>query len=124
LLLKAVSLHGLELRTLTRDQPDAEAEARLAGLLADGLRPVVSEVIGLADVLAALTGMAGEPGYLHPPNRWRSLGFASPVRAGSAPRSKPCFSRADGGSAAVMSHWPGDRPGLERPGNPAGPVRL
>jgi NADPH2:quinone reductase len=55
-LLKNISVRGLELRTWTERLPEETARAReaLADLVARGMRPVVSEVHELEDVAAAL----------------------------------------------------------------------
>jgi NADPH2:quinone reductase len=58
-LLKGVILRGFELRTLPQHLPSAYAdgEAALNRLIAEGLRPRVSDVIGLNDVPDALERM-------------------------------------------------------------------
>ena len=55
-LLKNITVRGLELRTWTERLPEETARAReaLADLVARGMRPVVSEVHELEDVAAAL----------------------------------------------------------------------
>ena len=59
-LLKGVVVRGFELRTLPMQLPDAAAhgERALADLVKSGLRPHVSSVHGLADVVAALDEVA------------------------------------------------------------------
>ena len=55
-LLKNITVRGLELRTWSVRLPEETARARdaLAGLVAGGMRPAVGEVHPLDDVAAAL----------------------------------------------------------------------
>jgi len=59
-LLKNITVRGVELRTWTERMPDdtAQARAALADLVARGMRPVVSEVHELQDVAIALQRVA------------------------------------------------------------------
>jgi NADPH2:quinone reductase len=59
-LLKNITVRGLELRTWTERLPEETAHARqaLTELVAGGMRPAVSEVHDLADVAAALRRVA------------------------------------------------------------------
>ncbi|MEE2057180.1 NADPH:quinone oxidoreductase family protein [Rhodococcus artemisiae] len=58
-LLKDLTIRGVELRTLAQRHPDAPARAQqaLAALVSDGMRPLVSQVFGLDDVAGALTSL-------------------------------------------------------------------
>lgn len=58
-LLKDLTIRGVELRTLAQRHPDAPAGAQqtLAALVSDGMRPLVSQVFGLDDVARALTSL-------------------------------------------------------------------
>jgi NADPH2:quinone reductase len=60
ILLKNITVRGVELRTWTERLPreTAQAQAALAGLVAHGLRPFVSEVHELDDVAVALRRVA------------------------------------------------------------------
>jgi NADPH2:quinone reductase len=60
-LLKNVTVRGIDLRTWTERMPEETARARqvLTGLVAGGMRPAVSEVHDLADVGTALRRVAG-----------------------------------------------------------------
>jgi NADPH2:quinone reductase len=60
-LLKNVTVRGIDLRTWTERMPEETARARqaLTGLVAEGMRPAVSEVHDLADVGTALQRVAG-----------------------------------------------------------------
>jgi NADPH2:quinone reductase len=60
-LLKGVILRGFEGRSIGRHAPDAvaAADAALARLVADGMRPLVSRVQPLDEVAAALSDVAG-----------------------------------------------------------------
>jgi NADPH2:quinone reductase len=60
ILLKNITVRGLELRTWTEKLPEETARARaaLTGLVAQGLRPFVSEVHPLDDIPAALQRVA------------------------------------------------------------------
>lgn len=55
-LLKDLTIRGVELRTLAQRHPDAPARAQeaLAALVAEGMKPLVSHVFGLGDVAGAL----------------------------------------------------------------------
>ena len=59
-LLKNITVRGLELRTWTERLPEETARARdtLTGLVAQGMRPAVSEVHALEDIGAALQRVA------------------------------------------------------------------
>jgi NADPH2:quinone reductase len=59
-LLKNLVVRGFEARTIRRFDPDAAAAAAraLAGMVRDGMRPLVSRVHPLSDVAAALTDVA------------------------------------------------------------------
>jgi NADPH2:quinone reductase len=59
-LLKNITVRGLELRTWTERLPQETADARqaLTDLVAEGMRPAVSEVHDLADVAVALQRVA------------------------------------------------------------------
>jgi NADPH2:quinone reductase len=59
-LLKNLVVRGFEARMIRREDPDATlaAERALAGMVRDGLRPLVSRVHPLADVAGALTAVA------------------------------------------------------------------
>lgn len=58
-LLKDLTIRGVELRTLAQRYPDAslQAEQALAALVAEGMKPLVSKVFGLDDVAAALENL-------------------------------------------------------------------
>ena len=60
-LLKGVIVRGFEGRSMNRHAPEAvaAADAALARLVAEGMRPLVSRVQPLEDVAAALTDVAG-----------------------------------------------------------------
>ncbi len=59
-LLKGVQIRGLDIRTFADNAPQraAEAEARLAQLVAEGLRPRISAVYPLREVVAAMQAVA------------------------------------------------------------------
>lgn len=61
LLLKNVTVRGMELRTWNARLPEAtaHAQAELARLVAEGMRPLVTEVHDLDDVTVALQRVAG-----------------------------------------------------------------
>jgi NADPH2:quinone reductase len=61
ILLKNITVRGVDLRTWTERLPGetARAQAALTGLVAGGLRPFVSEVHALEDVTVALQRVAG-----------------------------------------------------------------
>ncbi len=58
-LLKDLTIRGVELRTLAQRHPDAPARAQqaLAALVSEGMTPLVSQVFGLDDVARALTSL-------------------------------------------------------------------
>jgi NADPH2:quinone reductase len=60
-LLKNITVRGIELRTWTQRLPEETARGRqvLTGLVAAGMRPAVSEVHDLADIGTALRRVAG-----------------------------------------------------------------
>lgn len=59
-LLKGVQIRGLDIRTFADNAPQraADAEARLAQLVAEGLRPRISAVYPLREVVAAMQAVA------------------------------------------------------------------
>ncbi len=58
-LLKDLTIRGVELRTLAQRHPDAPARAQqtLAALVAEGMKPLVSQVFDLNDVTGALASL-------------------------------------------------------------------
>jgi NADPH2:quinone reductase len=58
-LLKDLTIRGVELRTLAQRHPDAPVRAQqtLATLVAEGMKPLVSQVFDLDDVAAALASL-------------------------------------------------------------------
>ncbi|MFZ2177285.1 MAG: zinc-binding dehydrogenase, partial [Rhodococcus sp. (in: high G+C Gram-positive bacteria)] len=58
-LLKDLTIRGVELRTLAQRHPDAPARAQqaLAALMADGMKPLVSQVFDLDEVARALASL-------------------------------------------------------------------